>query len=340
MSSDNESLGASSADSLKSDAFSRLGRALGGLNLGAASENEGATSVLNNAGSAREVPENTAGSFVERSLPVNNASAEEVYSEQAEPTVVAAAPVAAPIKATTKGIGDLQKNIKTDIESKVIDKIADGSLNLNEKQQKALLAIPTEIRAPLASLYQRKRNGYEKLANKYVEMIGKYLEKSGKANKPLVEEQKKMLGIEISKATEKRKTAKAVGATAAAVAAPVPSKVKTKTKKNLLRNNNAAAGAPKATAAVSKKPVSATKVDHKAALSAALGYEAPKFFIEKYLKTLEKYGGKTKKVPHEKFAKYCGLFADRKTRKNKGTTKARSAAASAASKASSKSVSI
>lgn len=331
MNSENES---SSQQSM--NAFNRLGNALGGLNLGAASENEGATPVSNNAASAVEVPaaNNT---FEEQVANEVSASAEEAYGEPAAEAAPVAAPLTAPTAKATKGIAALQETIKADIESKVIDKMADGSLNLNEKQQQALLAIPTQIRAPLASLYQRDRDGYERLANKYVQMIGDYLQKSGKANKPLVDEQKKMLGIEISKTTEKRKTAKAAAATAAVVAAP-PSKVKTKTKKNLLRNNNAA-GAPKAAAAAAstKKPSTAVKVDHKGALTAALGYEAPKFFIEKYLKTLEKYGGKTKKVPHEKFAKYCGLFAERKTRKNKGTTKARSRSSS---KASSKNVSI
>lgn len=331
MNSENES---SSQQSM--NAFNRLGNALGGLNLGAASENEGATPVSNNAASAVEVPaaNNT---FEEQVANEVSASAEEAYGEPAAEVAPVAAPLTAPTAKATKGIAALQETIKRDIEAKLIDKMADGSLNLNEKQQQALLAIPTQIRAPLASLYQRDRDGYERLANKYVQMIGDYLQKSGKANKPLVDEQKRMLGIEISKTTEKRKTAKAAAAVSVA-----PSKPKTKTKKNLLRNNNNAAGAPKATAAAAstKKPATAAKVDHKGALTAALGYEAPKFFIEKYLKTLEKYGGKTKKVPHEKFAKYCGFFAERKTRKNKGTTKARSTAASAASKASSKSVSI
>jgi hypothetical protein len=247
---------------------------------------------------------------------------------------VTARPAAAPKKATAKpkaAAGTLGVRTAATIQSEVVadirKKVAASGLTLSDKQIDMLVAIPTQIRAPLASLYQKDKAKYEKLASNYVKKIGGYLKKFGK--KPPVEGaggQKELLGIEASALTLQRKAAAAgaengelkprgVTAKARAAAAAANSSAETRATARTARSKGAAAVAPKPAAV------------HGPKLSAALGHEAPKFFIEKYLKALEAQGGQVKKVPHDKFAKYCGVFAERKTRKNKGTVRSRPAAA-------------
>lgn len=304
------------------NAMNRLGAALGGINLGvAAAEEEGAA-----ADAAEGFPE------LEPEPLMAAAAAAPAKPKSVKKSAAAAAPAAASSLGSRKAT-----TVQADVAADIARKLDASSLSLETKQREMLLKIPTEIRAPLASLYQKDPKKYEKLAANYVAKIGTYLKRNGK--KPTVEEQREMLGIQVSELTAKRKAA-----AVAAPAAAAPSLKSRRAARNAVLNSNSNSAKTARTAAskkptASKKPAAAAAapkpaVTHGAQLTAALGYDAPKFFIEKYLKALDARGGSTKKLPHEKFVKYCGVFAERKTRKNKGTARSRPASVAASAPAS------
>jgi hypothetical protein len=312
----------------ENNAINELGKTLGGINLGnlnAASENEGASATNAETLAAPNSGDEDADEYSAK----EEAEAEEAAAPEPEPAAAAAA-AAAPVKsAGVKTASEIQRLVAEDINARM-----NREAKFNEKQKMALSKIPTEIRAPLASLYQKDRARYEKLASRYIKKVGGYLIKNKTHIKPSVVDQKAMLGIETSEQTKRRKLmkekqeeyTKSVAAAAAPVAAPA-TKTK-KSKKSLLTNNTSVESkATTKTATRATAPPSEKKVI-KTALSESLGFEAPEAFVKKYMETLQKYEGKTKKVPTNKFVKYCGLFANRKTRKNKGAS--RGAAASAA----------
>jgi hypothetical protein len=241
-------------------------------------------------------------------------------------TVKPKTPTAKPATAAANGTLGMRTaaTVQADVVADIRKKVIASGITLTDKQIDDLLKIPTQIRAPLASLYQRDTKAYEKLANKYVKIIGRYIKKNGK--KPPVEGeggQKDLLGIEASALTQRRKAAAAgetveATATTAVTATAATKKSRTPSASAKTKSGERTKTAKAATAA---KP----SAIHGPKLATALGYEPPKFFIDKYLKALEDHDGKVSKFPHEKFAKYCGVFATRKVRKNKGTARTRSA---------------